>query len=160
MTVLLSDHPLPEGERAITDPTEDRMAHLLKLAAKATARAFSDRLAEEGVSYGHWTFLRVLWKEDGLTVTELARRAAVAKPAAVMAIHGMERLGYVERHQRDGNLKAVYIHLTPAGRALEPKLIPLAVEINDRALTGLSERQQQAFRKMLTTVIRNLEGGS
>lgn len=137
---------------------EDRTAHLLKLASKATARALQDRLAEVGVSYGHWTLLRILWKEDGLTVTELARRANVAKPAAVTAIHGMEQQGYVERRQRDGNLKAVYIHLTPAGAALEARLIPLALAVNEIALAGFSEAQARRLRDMLVRVIRNLAG--
>lgn len=136
---------------------EDRTAHLLKLASKATARGLQDRLALHGVSYGHWTFLRILWKQDGLSVTDLSRRAKVAKPAAVAAIQAMEKLGYVARRQKDGNLKAVYIDLTPAGRALEELLVPLAVEVNDMALNGLTEKQRATFRGMLLKVIHNLE---
>lgn len=141
------------------DEIEDRMAHLLKLASKSTARALQDRLAEHGVSYGQWTFLRILWKHDGLNVTELSRRANVAKPAAVIAIQAMERLGYVARQQKDGNLKGVYIHLTPAGRALEERLIPLAVEVNDIAMRGFTARDKQALKSMLMRVIRNLDSG-
>ncbi len=136
---------------------EDRTAHLLKLASKATARGLQDRLALHEVSYGHWTFLRILWKQDGLSVTDLSRKAKVAKPAAVAAIQAMEKLGYVKRRQKDGNLKAVYIDLTPAGRALEEILVPLAVEVNDMALNGLSEKQRMTFRNMLLKVIHNLE---
>lgn len=138
---------------------EDRTAHLLKLASKATARALQDRLAEHDVSYGHWTFLRILWQHDGLSVTELSQKAGVAKPAAVTAVRAMEQAGYVERRQREGNLKAVYIHLTEAGRALENRLVPLAVDVNDRALKGMTQRQQQALKSALARIIRNLGAG-
>lgn len=136
---------------------EDRTAHLLKLASKATARALQDRLAAIGVSYGHWTLLRILWKKDGLSVTELARRASVAKPAVVTAIQGMEKAGYVTRRRMDGNLKAVYLHLTPLGAKLESQLVPLAIEVNRIILEGIGKQQEASLRKMLITVIRNLD---
>lgn len=135
---------------------EDRTAHLLKLASKATARALQDKLAEHDVSYGHWTFLRILWQRDGLSVTQLSEMAGVAKPATVTAIRSMEQSGYVERRQKAGNLKAVYIHLTDAGRALESRLVPLALDVNDQAMRGISQRQQEALRSALARIIRNL----
>ena len=148
---------MAESGDAETAGVVDRAAHLLKLASKASARALQVRLAGHGVSYAHWTLLRILWKEDGLSVTELARRANVAKPAAVTAISGMERQGYAVRQQRDGNLKSVYIHLTASGRALEPKLVPLAIEVNEIALRGLSVAQTRTLRAALVRIMRNLE---
>lgn len=139
------------------DPEIDRIAHLLKLASKATARALQDRLATRGIAYGHWTILRVLWREDGLSVTELSHRAGVAKPATVTAVQGIERLGFVSRSRRNGDQKTVYISLTPSGRALEDDLVPLALEVNELALRGFRETQKQSLRKMLSSVIDNLK---
>src|SRR2546430_5019018 len=45
----------------------DRLAHLVKDAARGLARALQMRLTEHSVSYGHWTFLRILWESAGLT---------------------------------------------------------------------------------------------
>src|ERR1700704_4494049 len=42
----------------------DRLAHLVKHAARGLARALHMRLAEHRVSYGHWTFLRILWETE------------------------------------------------------------------------------------------------
>lgn len=139
------------------DPEVDRIAHLLKLASKATARALQDRLAARGFAYGHWTVLRVLWREDGLSVTELSQRAGVAKPATVTAVQAIERLGYVSRSRRNGDQKTVYISLTPMGQALEDDLVPLALEVNEIALRGLRLTQKQSLRTMLSSVIDNLK---
>ena len=38
-------------------------------------RALQARLAAHGVSFGHWTFLRILWERDGLTQRELSAEA-------------------------------------------------------------------------------------
>ncbi len=81
------------------------------------------------MAYGHWTFLRVLWREEGLSVTELSKRASVAKPATVTAIRSMEVLGYVRRRKKGKNQKNIYIDLTADGRALEKVLVPLALEV-------------------------------
>ncbi len=62
-----SDSPL--GPRTEGDPINksDRLAHLTKEAWRAFTRAMQAQLAEHGVPFGHWTFLRILWERDGLT---------------------------------------------------------------------------------------------
>ena len=57
------------------------------------------RLAEHGVSFGHWTFLRILWEGDGLTQRELSEQAGVMEPTTFSALKTMERLGYVARRK-------------------------------------------------------------
>ncbi len=39
---------------------DDRLAHLIKDAARAMVRGLQMRLAQHEVSFGHWAFLRVL----------------------------------------------------------------------------------------------------
>src|SRR5919198_1108406 len=101
---------------------QDRLAHLVKDATRAFVRALQLRLAEHGVSFGHWTFLRILWERDGLTQKELSDEAGVMEPTTGAAIRAMEKLGYVTREQRSRNRKNVYVQLTPKGRALKAKL--------------------------------------
>ena len=43
------------------------MAHLVKDATRALVRSLQTRLAEHGVPFGHWAFLRILWERYGLT---------------------------------------------------------------------------------------------
>jgi len=134
---------------------KDRITHLLKLASKATSRAMQDRLAKHGVSYGHWTFLRILWHTDEITITELAQLAGVAKPAAVTSVKAMEKLGYTTRKKKFGNQKSVYITLTPFGRSLEELLLPLAIEVNDSALQGISHDREKELKEILSRIIEN-----
>ncbi len=155
---------MPHARRSQRQTVEskqfDRAAHLLKLASKTTARAMQDRLAQYSVAYGHWTFLRILWREEGLSVTELSKRASVAKPATVTAIRSMEDLGYVRRRKKGTNQKNIYIDLTANGRALEKILVPLALEVNELAMRGISKANQKIFKEALTSVIHNLESES
>ncbi len=114
----------------------DRLAHLVRDAARALVRSLSVRLAEHHVSFGHWSFLRVLWVQDGLTQRELSERVGVMEPTTFSAMKTMGRLGHVVRRQHEGDRKKVYIHLTPKGRLLEKRLVPLAEEVNRIAVEG------------------------
>ena len=64
---------------------DDRLAHLIRDVARAQMRALQQRLAPHGVSFGHWTFLRILWIKDGLTQRELSELAGVMEPTTFTA---------------------------------------------------------------------------
>ena len=137
--------------------SDHRLAHLLKDARRAMERALQARLVEHGVPFGHWSYLRILWADDGLTQRELSARAGVMEPTTFGALKAMEERGYIERRQRPDNRKNVYIHLTRKGRALEAKLLPLARDVNRVAVRGLSRAEVARLRELLHTVVQNLD---
>ena len=104
------------------------------------------RLAEHGVSFGHWTFLRILWEGDRLTQRELSERAGVMEPTTFSALKAMERLGYVRRRKLSGDRKKVYVLLTAKGRRLRGALVPLAEEVNAIAAGGIKPSAIAATR--------------
>jgi DNA-binding MarR family transcriptional regulator len=114
------------------------------------------RLAEHGVSFGHWTFLRILWESDGLTQRELSEQAGVMEPTTFSAIKAMERLGYVVRRRRPGDRKKIYVFLTAKGRGLRKKLVPLAEEVNRIAVRRVRPADIGRARKLLLSIIENL----
>ena len=134
----------------------DRLAHLVRDATRAFARALQARLGEHDVSFGHWTFLRVLWEQDGLTQRELSEQAGVMEPTTYAAIRAMEQLGYVVREQRHGNRKNVHVRLTPRGRALKRKLVPLAVKVNEIGVARIDAADVAITREVLMGIIANL----
>jgi DNA-binding MarR family transcriptional regulator len=119
-------------------------------------RELQGRLVEHGVSFGHWMFLRVLWERDGLTQRELSDEAGVAEPSTNAAIKAMEQLGYVTRARLPENRKNIYVRLTPKGRALRVKLVPLAKAVNRDAVRGVPARDVETARRVLLAVRRNL----
>ena len=135
---------------------EERFAHLVKLAARGLARALQMRLTEHSVSYGHWTFLRILWEEEGLTQRELSARVGVMEPTTFAALKAMAQRGYVTRRRNPQSRKEMQVFLTPQGRALQAKLVPLAEEVNDVALRGVGAADVVATRRTLLALIKNL----
>ena len=85
------------------------------------------------------------------------RHAAVTCPALAFddparSLHGED----VTREQRPGNRKNVYVALTPHGRALKEKLVPLAEEVNRLGVAGLDPAHVATARKVLMEIIANL----
>jgi MarR family transcriptional regulator, organic hydroperoxide resistance regulator len=134
----------------------DRLAHLVKDATRALLRALQMRLTAHNVTLGHWTFLRVLWEKDGLTQRELSEQAGVMEPTTFAALNAMEKLGYIARRRLPESRKKVYVFLTPKGRALRDKLVPLAEDVNLIAVAGVAPAQIATTRQTLLAIIENL----
>lgn len=135
---------------------EDRLAHLVQDARRGMERALQIRLGEHSISFGHWSYLRILWEHDGLTQRELSEIAGVTPPTTSLAMNAIESLGYVKRVKKPDNKKNIYVYLTKAGRALKEKLQPLAEEVNAIAINGLESEKVQIAREVLLKIIANL----
>jgi DNA-binding MarR family transcriptional regulator len=134
---------------------DDRLAHLVKDATRALVRGLQIRLAAHAVSFGHWTYLRILWEGDGLTQRELSEQAGVTEPTTFSALKAMERLGYIRRRRRRDR-KQVDILLTPKGRRLREELVPLAEEVNSVAVRGVRKADIAITRGVLLAIIANM----
>lgn len=134
----------------------DRLAHLIKDAMRGVSRALQMRLMEHDVSFGHWTFLRILWENDGLTQKQLSEEAGLMEPTTHAALRAMEELGYIERRKRPENRKNVHVYLTDKGRALKDVLVPIAEEVNRIAVQGVSAAAIATTRETLFSIIENL----
>ncbi len=134
----------------------DRLAHLVKDGTRALLRALQMRLTAHDVSLGHWTFLRILWEKEGLTQRELSEEAGVMEPTTFSALKAMEKLGYIVRRQLPDNRRKIRVFLTPKGRALKDKLVPLAEDVNRIAVAGVPPEHIAATRSTLLAIIENL----
>jgi MarR family transcriptional regulator, organic hydroperoxide resistance regulator len=103
-----------------------------------------------------WYFLRLLWLEDGLTQRELSNRVGTMEPTTLSAIVIMEGKGLVRRVRNKNDRRKWHIHLTPKGRALKGKLLPLAKQVVDTAVQGFSRGEVTQLLKGLAEVQTSL----
>jgi DNA-binding MarR family transcriptional regulator len=140
------------------DPTlsQERLARLIRLAARAFNRSLQIRLQAEGITFGQWIFLRILWEEDGLSQKALSQRACLTEPTTHSAIKRLEKAGLVERRNIDGNRRKIHTFLVAKGWNLREKLEPLATEANAVSVAGLTASEVDTLRKGLLAIIDNL----
>lgn len=139
-------------------PHEAALGFQMRVTWETMRAALQEKLAEEGVRFAHWSYLRILWSADGLTQNELSDRVRRVGANTVSALNALQRAGLVKRVRSREDRRTVQVHLTPAGKALEKRLVPLAAEIQRRASAGIPARDIATFRRVLATMRANLGG--
>ncbi|WP_411288765.1 MarR family winged helix-turn-helix transcriptional regulator, partial [Phenylobacterium sp.] len=115
------------------DPNNS-LGYLTRIAFRSFSRALEKRTLPHGVTAGQWRFLRVLWREDGLTQRELSRRVGMREPTTVTALKGLEKSGFVRRKQSDADRRKIHVYLTPTARKLQAVLAPCITEVSAHLL--------------------------
>ena len=137
--------------------TRESVGFVVREVWRLFARCLAPRIAREGVSIGMWFVLRMLWDEDGMTQRELGERVGINGPTMVSALNSMERAGLVKRVQNRDDRRKINVFLTERGYRLKRKLWPMASEVLEIGMSGLSPAQVKSLNKMLSQVRVNLE---
>lgn len=135
---------------------EKSIGYLVNLAGRLLGRALDRRLSDYGVSLGQFPLLLVLWEEEGLTQTEIARRLDIEQPTVANTLKRMERDRLVTAAPDPKHSRRVLITLTERGRALEEPLKGEALGVNRRASADLSPEEIARFRATLAKIIAAL----
>jgi DNA-binding MarR family transcriptional regulator len=144
--------PLP----AFDLPLEKSVGYQVRMTHRALQRYLQARIGPHGVTLGMWYFLRILWREDGLSQRELSNRIGIREPTTLIAITAMQRLGFVARGRDRSDRRKRIVSLTPAGRRLEAELLPIAAEVVNTAVAGFSKRDIARLLELLAAIQHNL----
>lgn len=136
---------------------ETSLGNLLRRAHRGISKKLEERIEVYGVTIGMWYFLRVLWEEDGITQSELADRIGVMGPTTVSALERIERSGWIVRKRSEDDKRKVIVTLSPKGRELGKKLLPIAQATVDDVTEGLTKSQQRTLIGLLSTLVATLE---
>ena len=142
------------------DPEEAGQLHSVGLELRRTDRAVESdlqaRLAAVGLQIGMWLYLRALWHEDGLTQSELSRRVGASKPTTLAQLRRMELRGLIRFVRRNHDKRHVTVRLTPEGRGLKIKLLPIARFNHNAALAGFKKAEIEMLFSALHRIRKNV----
>lgn len=124
------------------------MAYALLQAMKSTRGAIDPVLGERGVHSGQDLLLSALWREDGVTQTELAARLRIEAPTVSKALQRLERTGHVRREAGPGRARRVF--LTEEGRALRAPLERAWRNADRRVARRLGADDMAELRRILS----------
>jgi DNA-binding MarR family transcriptional regulator len=131
----------------------DSIGYLLAVNARLLQRVMTARMAANGVMHAHWSIMLALWAGDGISQKELSRRVAIEGPTLTRALERMESEGLVRRKRDRGDARQVVVSLTPKSRDYRDKLLPIAVEEQDRATSALTEPERQILVMLLRKLL-------
>ena len=103
--------------------------------------------------------LRSLWREDGLTPGQIARRLGLATPTVTRAATRMEAAGLLRREPHPGDRRLVRLRLTDRGRELEKVIGPEMRALTEHTLAGFSIEERAELIRALRRIHGNLSDG-
>ncbi len=96
-------------------------------------------------------------ENEQLRLGEHARRVRIDAPTASRLAFTLVKRGYFESIPSPEDRRCVSMRLTPKGRELVTKLLPVAAEIRASVKRGMTARELEYLRKGLKQVIENME---
>src|ERR1700761_951009 len=125
-----------------------------------------NKLAERGISVRYQAKLGVTLPEARViasvgsfgpfSIMDLARHANLDKSQASRAAEALIRQGLVQRQPSASDGRVVLVSLTPEGRALYRKVMPIARKWNGDMFDCLDEEEKAALGEALDKVIRTM----
>jgi DNA-binding MarR family transcriptional regulator len=137
-------------------PWSESVAFQLRDTHKAFAQILKQELDRQDVNFGSWSYLRVLWREDGLTQRELTNRSGLMQPNTNAALKQLSKRGLIIQRVDPHDRRRINIYLTPQGRAIGRHLVPFAVRLRERALAGISRHEFSLLLDLLARMRTNL----
>jgi DNA-binding MarR family transcriptional regulator len=135
---------------------EDHLFFYFSQILARRTRTINASLRPYGLDYSRWRVLAVLQEHPGATMGQLADLTSVDRTTLTRTLGLMETAQLVARQERESDRRSLAISLTPKGRRMFERILPLTLAETDRALTGFSSAEIGALRDRLKEIADNL----
>jgi DNA-binding MarR family transcriptional regulator len=112
----MSEHATQPDPLA-TDHAAWPTGRLLSVAARLVEGAWTDRLAQQGLTHAGLMAIHELQADASLPVQEIAARSQVTPQTMTRTLDRLERDGLIVRHRALDDRRRVEVTVTPAGQA-------------------------------------------
>jgi len=140
------------------DPEECPYYLITRVSLGATA-ALKRGFAEAGIGFVRPAYLgslMSLWREDGLKVIDLGRRAGLEPSTMTGLLDRMERDGLVERRADAADRRVLKIFLTATGASIRESVIRIVDSTLAGLLSGVDASEIDTLKGLLHKVLVNV----
>lgn len=132
---------------------------LISQIKQVQGRIFERILKEEGIDEfngAQGRILFILWKEDGLSITELSRRTGLAKPTLTAMLDRMEQQHTVLRVPSPSDRRQIRIYLTETSKQSKEHYAQASEKMNRIFYRGFTEAEINQLEIQLKRILNNL----
>ena len=130
---------------------------LIKKANRLLIKKANELLKPHGITHAYTYFLMELYRQEGLTQSEMHKQIGIEQPTAVRTLDRMERDGLIMREPSATDRRALMIHLTEKGKSYRTIIADCAKQLNDLALKDLTEEDRKIMNQLIIRLTSNLE---
>lgn len=138
-------------------PVPDLTAHLgywLRYVSNHVSQAFARKVAANGVTVAEWVLMRRLLDEKEIAPSRLAERARMTRGAITKLADRLIAKSLLLRVADPQDGRAQTLSLTPAGRALVPRLAALADANDAEFFDHLSDKDRAALLRIFRGIVK------
>jgi len=138
-------------------PLELYLPYLLNRAGARIAAAFNAEMRQIGASLQVWRVLAALREQDGQRMGDLSKTTSIEVSTLTRLVDNMEKDGLVARRREAGDARTISLHVTPSGRRLTQRIVPIAERYEAVALKGFTAAETAVLKKALRRLYDNMD---
>ena len=133
------------------------LPYLLNRVGFALVESFTaDALKGSGLSIDMWRVLAALSNSGGQRQVDLSGMTSIDPSTMSRLVSRLVRMALVTRSRSEKSNREVVVALSPKGRALVWRLIPIAQDLERKASAGLSAKELAVVKRLLGRMYENL----
>ena len=130
------------------------IAKIHQLAGRIFSRMLKECEVEINPAQGRIMF--VLWRSDGIPITELARKTSLEKSTLTSMLDRLEDAGYVARVHSPDDRRVNLIERTAKDKAWQKVYLRVSQQMTKLFYAGFSEAEIDEFERYLKRIFDNL----
>ncbi|WP_162408960.1 MarR family winged helix-turn-helix transcriptional regulator [Acuticoccus sediminis] len=130
---------------------------LFREIARLRAKLFDRMLEPYGLTSSQSSVIAHLYREDGLTQSEIAARLEIGAAAAGGLIERLEARGLITRQTDPNDRRANRVHLTERAHPMLDAMAEAIAAIDDTAYAGMTVDEIEAIEEKLRAIRLNLQ---
>lgn len=136
----------------------DESLHYLIMANQMLVqKSLMDQIKDTGLTIGQPKILDYLKEHDGSNQKEIARACFLEAGSLTTILNKMEEKGLIERRMLNGNRRSFHIFMTEEGKRKQQMVDKAFKEIEQKALSGISEEEYERFLTIYKRIYSNLQ---
>jgi DNA-binding MarR family transcriptional regulator len=135
---------------------DENLGSMVSDVTRLIRRSFDERARDVGVTRPQWRVLSVLLRHEGINQGGLADLLEVEPITLCRMVDRLQEGDLVERRSDPADRRAWRLYLTTKARGLLEQLRPLADNLFDDAMDGLTSDEQAQMMASLDRVRQNL----
>jgi DNA-binding MarR family transcriptional regulator len=132
------------------------LPYLINRVGFALVESFTvDALKAHDLSIDMWRVLAALSNNGSQRQVDLSGMTSIDASTMSRLVSRLVRAGLATRSRSEKSSREVVVALSPKGRALVQRLIPIAVRLERKASAGLSAKELAVMKRLLSRTYQN-----
>ncbi|MDE5771001.1 MAG: MarR family transcriptional regulator [Ruminococcus sp.] len=136
----------------------ESLHYLLMKSHSVMQRKIYSEAQKIGLTLGQPKILDYLYEHEGSDQKTIAGYCEIEPATLGSILLRMEQKGFIERRQKNGNRRSLFVYLTENGKEVCKKMHDVFSLKDEQAIEGLTAEEIENLKKTLTKICENLDG--